>query len=73
MLQKCKILQHVVVCFPMGGMKISHIKSPFSWEQVAAPVRAQAAADSAASHLPSYQELYDLGLHIIKQDTLNFW
>lgn len=46
-------------------------KKPFIWEQVAAPVRAQAAADSAASHLPSSQELYDWGLHIIRQDTLN--
>lgn len=62
-----------MVCFPMGGMNISHIKSPFSWEQVAAPVRAQAAADSAASHLPSYQELYDWGLQIIRQDMLNSW
>lgn len=71
MLRKHKILQHVVVCFPMGGMKISQIKSPFSWEQVAAPVRAQTAADSAASHLPSSQELYDWGLHVIRQDMLN--
>lgn len=62
--QKCKILQHVVVCFPVGEMK-----SPFSWKQVAAPVRAQAAADSAASHLPSYEELHDWGLHIIRQAT----